>query len=375
MIGGVLLGGVLQSVGLAAAILAMGRDSIANRFLALTLAVLAGMMSVFVLGWTGRVEVSPWLAFLPVNLPLALGPALFAYILGLVRDEALGRWHFAPAVVHFVYLVVLQLLPEAPQVAWKAGVHDAAVKPLVEIATVVSLVAYTVAGLRLLGDYRVWLAQQRSDADRYAARWIGGVMIAFAVTTAALALLRFYTTFVGELDTGPLNLWFAAWSAWLGIEGWRQCDRRYPVMQTAPAPDVAEATGPDWAALGQRWRQEIEAQGWWRQADLSLAEAARRVGTNTTYLSRAINEGLGLNFNELINRMRAEEVARRIEAAEEPNFMQLALEAGFNSKATFNRAFRAVHGISPSDYRLRLKSQKSAGSPGSEAPHVRSPGT
>lgn len=376
MIGGVLLGGVLQSVGLAAAILATGKDSLANRFLALTLVVLAGMMSVFVLGWTGRVEVQPWLAFLPVNLPLALGPALFAYILGLVRDEALGRWHFVPAGVHFVYLIVLQLLPEAAQVAWKAGVHDAAVKPLVEIATVVSLVAYTVAGLRLLRDYRAWLAQQRSDADRYAARWIGAVMVTLALTTTALGLVRFYTSFVGELDTTALYLWFAGLSAWLGIEGWRQCDRRYPAMLAAgPAAEVAQAGGPDWAALGQRWRREIEAQGWWRQPDLSLAEAARRVGTNTTYLSRAINEGLALNFNELINRMRAEEVARQIQAADDPNFMQLALEAGFNSKATFNRAFRTVHGISPSDYRLRLKSQKSAGSPGSEAPHARSPGT
>jgi AraC-like DNA-binding protein len=272
--------------------------------------------------------------------------------------------------------MVLQLLPETTQAAWKASVHDAAVKPLVEIATVVSLVAYTVAGLRLLRDYRAWLAQQRSDADKYAARWIGAVMVTLALTTTALGLVRFYTSFVGELDTTALYLWFAGLSAWLGIEGWRQCDRRYPVMlAAAPAAEVAQAGGPDWAALGQRWRQQIEAQGWWRQPDLSLAETARRVGTNTTYLSRAINEGLGLNFNELINRMRAEEVARQIQAADEPNFMQLALEAGFNSKATFNRAFRTVHGISPSDYRLRLKSQKSAGSPGSEAPHVGSPGT
>jgi hypothetical protein len=261
MIGGVLLGALVQSAAVAAVLLAGGRDALANRFLALTLAVLCGMMSVFVLGWTGRVEVSPWLAFLPVNLPLALGPALFGYVLSLVRGAALSRRHFAPAALHFAYLAVLQFAPEATQLAWKDFAHDPVVKPLVEVATVVSLVAYSILGLRLLGEYRVWLAQQRSDADRYAARWIGGVMVAFAVTTAALALLRVYTTFVGELDAAPLYLWFAGLSVWLGIEGWRQCDRRYPVMQTAPAADVAETAGPDWAALGQRWRQEIEAQG------------------------------------------------------------------------------------------------------------------
>jgi AraC-like DNA-binding protein len=330
--------------------------------LALTLAVLAGMMSVFVLGWTGRAEVQPWLAFLPVNLPLALGPALYAYVLGLVREVALNRKHFIPAAVLFAYLCVLQTLPPAAQLAWKNNAHDALVKPLIEMATVVSLVAYTICGLRLLRAYRTWLAEQRSDADRFAALWIERVMVAFAVTTAALALVRGYTTFVGEVDSSPLYLWFAGLSAWLGIEGWRQSDRRYPAMQPSAATAVAEPASPDWRAQGQRWRNDIETGGWWREPDLTLADVARRVGTNTAYLSRAINDGLGMNFNELINRMRAEEVARLIKTQANPNLMQLALEAGFSSKATFNRAFRAVHGVSPSDYRAGLKSQKSAGS-------------
>jgi AraC-like DNA-binding protein len=366
---------VLQSLALATALLATPTNALANRFLALTLFVLGGMLSVFVLGWTGRAEVRPWLAFLPVNLPLALGPALFAYISGFVRKVAPDPRHFVPAALQFAYLLTLQLLPDASQAAWKAGAHDAVVKPLVEIATVVSLVLYTIGGLHLLRTYRLWLAQQRSDADRYAAQWMSRVMVALTVTTSALALVRVYTTFVGELDAGPLYLWFGCLSAWLGVEGWRQSDRRFPAMQGAPETEVTEASGPDWVALGEGWRQQIQAGGWWREPDLALADVARRVGTNTTYLSRAINEGLGFNFNELINRMRAEEVARLIDAAAAPNFMQLALEAGFSSKATFNRAFRAAYGISPRDYRERLKSQKSATLHGSEAPPAAAPGT
>ena len=362
-----LLGCVLQSLVIAVALGTSARDSVANGFLALTLAVLAGMMSVFVLGWTGRADVQPWLAFLPVNLPLALGPVLFGYVSCLVLGVAPGWRHFVPAAVLFAYLCVMQVLPDDVQIYWKSGTHDGVIKPLVEVATVVSLVAYTFFGLRLLGTYRAWLAQQRSDADRYAALWIGRVMVALAVTTTALGLVRAYTSFVGELDAAPLYLWFAGLSAWLGVEGWRQADRRYPVMQVLPVSDSAESSGPDWAALGERWRQQIQVGGWWREGDLALADVARRVGTNTSYLSRAINEGLGLNFNEMINRMRAEDVARRIEAEASPNLLQLALEAGFSSKATFNRAFRAVHGVSPSDYRGRLKSQKSEGSMGSEA--------
>ena len=85
-----------------------------------------------------------------------------------------------------------------------------------------------------------------------------------------------------------------------------------------------------------------------------LADLARRLGTNTAYLSRALNEGLGLNFNAFVNRMRAEEVGRRISAEPDtPDLLQLALDAGFSSKATFNRAFRTTFGMAPSEFRRR----------------------
>jgi AraC-like DNA-binding protein len=364
---GVLLAALVQGLVLAVALLSMARRSPANTYLALTLVVLSGMMSVFVLGWTGLPDVPPWLAFLPVNLPLALGPTLHGYITSLVTGEPPDRRHFIPAGVQLAYLLAMQVLPAGMQAAWKSGPHDEVIKPLVEVATVASLWVYSWLGLQALRRYRSWLAQQRSDADRYAAFWIGRVMLAFAATAAALALLRLYTTFVGELDAGPLHLWFAALGAWLGIEGWRQADRRYPVMQASPPSPAEEVAGPDWVAQGERWREVIRTGGWWRETDLTLADVARRLGTNTSYLSRAINDGLNLNFNELVNSMRTEEVARRIDAGDGTNFLQLALDAGFNSKATFNRAFKAALGQSPSEYRDRVKSRESGDSRGSEA--------
>ena len=104
-----------------------------------------------------------------------------------------------------------------------------------------------------------------------------------------------------------------------------------------------------------------------------MADLAGRLGTNTAYLSRAVNEGLGINFNEMINRMRAEEAARQIESESSATLVRIALDAGFSSKATFNRAFRAVHGASPSEFR-RLRSQISAVAQESEASSPVEPG-
>jgi AraC-like DNA-binding protein len=368
-LGAILLGSGSLSVTLAAALWFPINNAVANRYLSCVLLTLAGMMSVYSLGWTGRADVPSTLAFMPLNLPLALGPLLLGYVRALATGRGYSRLmlHMAPAAAHFLYLCVLQALPEGARTAWKDGPHDHDIKPLLEAATLVSLTLYAIAGLRLHGRYRAWLEQERSDADRYAARWIAGALITLLATLLALTLLRLYTWFVGELETGPLYLWLGVWATWLGVEGWRYSERLFPSMATPlrPATAASAAQGPDWVELGLRWQSRTQAEGWWREPDLSLADLAARLGTNTAYLSRAVNEGLGVNFNEMINRMRAMEAASLI-CASSATLVQIALDAGFSSKATFNRAFRAVHGVSPSEFR-RLRSQISAVTRESEA--------
>lgn len=357
-IGALLFGCGVQCVALAAALWFSGFGSPANRRLALALLVLSGMMSVYVLGWTGRAEAPSWLAFLPLNLPLALGPLLYAYVRRLAtgRDFARPLLHFAPAAASVIYCTVVLALPQAERAAFKAAVHDVIIKPLFEAAVLASLAAYGVAGLNTLHDYRRWLARERSDADRHGATWIGRILISLLATLSALALVRAYTWLIGELEVGPLYVWFGVWGVWLGVEGWRTAERRYPVMGANVTAGSAPASADmDWAGLGARWRNETQIAGWWREPELTLGDLARRLGTNTNYLSRAINDGIDVNFNEMINRMRAMEVARLIEAGEVENLLQAAHDAGFSSKATFNRAFRAVYGHSPSVHRLKSR--------------------
>ncbi len=88
--------------------------------------------------------------------------------------------------------------------------------------------------------------------------------------------------------------------------------------------------------------------------DLSLATLARRLGTNTHHLSRALNEGLGLNFSSFIGRLRSETVATALRADDRRDLLDLALEAGFSSKASFNRSFFATFATTPSAYRRAL---------------------
>lgn len=352
---GVLLACCALNLALAVALWTSAQQNRSAKLLALALVVLAGMMVVYPLGWTGKEDAPAAVALLPFNLPLALGPLLYGYVVVLAIGSTPRRkaTHLAPAAALFTYLVVAQFLPAEWQAAWKETIHDKWVKPFIEATVLVSLTGYSIAALRILRRYRRFISHTRSDADRFAMQWITRVLVGLTITLGLLMAVRLYTWNIGEVDGSGLTLWLGVLSAYLGVEGWRRSERRFPIME-----HVRDADTPahNWHDLGAAWRAKTEAAEWWRDDDLTLADLAKRLGTNSAYLSRAINEGLGMNFNAMINQMRAQEVARQIDAGKAGNLTRSAFEAGFSSKATFNRAFQAACGMSPSAWRKRLKS-------------------
>ena len=89
--------------------------------------------------------------------------------------------------------------------------------------------------------------------------------------------------------------------------------------------------------------------------DLDLKSLSERLQTPSYLVTKAINEGLGLNFYELINRYRVEEVESLLINHDHKRFtlMAVAFDAGFNSKTTFNTVFKKMTGVTPSHYRSR----------------------
>lgn len=85
--------------------------------------------------------------------------------------------------------------------------------------------------------------------------------------------------------------------------------------------------------------------------DLNRDDVARRLGTNGNYIADAIREATGgQTFTQFVNRYRLRHASRQLTAT---NFSveQIALDAGFNNRQTFNRLFREQFGMSPSDFR------------------------
>lgn len=91
--------------------------------------------------------------------------------------------------------------------------------------------------------------------------------------------------------------------------------------------------------------------------DLDLKKLSERVEVPAYRVTRAINEGLGVNFYDLINRYRVEAVKSMLmsDAHERFTLVSVAYDAGFKSKTTFNAAFKKITGLTPSSYRNQLR--------------------
>lgn len=351
----------LQVLALAAAIAPQAANASANRLLTAFLIVLVGVVTPYTIGFAGAYDAWRWLTFAPMAVTLALPPLLFGYTHALVRGCPPARLalHLVPPMLQLSYFLVCFMLPLDAKWNWYTGGHNRFVGPAFEIALLLSLGLYAAWSLRLLSTYRRDLAQARSDDDRFATAWLTRVIVALVAVLALYGAFTVWDWVSGGIDffqeTG-LYLALMAIGLYLGVEGWRHATLRFPVPEvaTAETPATEASATPDWAGVAAMFDARVRDAGWASEPDLSLPALARRLATNTGRLSRAINLGLGVNFSAWINGLRAEAVAAALDAGSTDDLLNLAFDAGFSSKASFNRAFQTRFGVAPSRYRRRV---------------------
>ena len=94
--------------------------------------------------------------------------------------------------------------------------------------------------------------------------------------------------------------------------------------------------------------------------DLKINDLAKLIDTPTHLLSEYINKKLNLNFFEFINQYRVYEFKQRVNNPqyEKYTLLAIALDVGFNSKASFNRIFKQQTKLTPSQYKNQNRSHR-----------------
>ena len=107
------------------------------------------------------------------------------------------------------------------------------------------------------------------------------------------------------------------------------------------------------AALAEKLEQLFRREQVFLESELSLAQLSDRLGIPAYQTSELINRKYREPFFDFINRKRIEEVKRRLgdAAYEHYSILGIAMDCGFNSKSSFNAAFKKFTGSTPSQFR------------------------
>jgi AraC-like DNA-binding protein len=365
-------------------------------------------------GWYDAHDAHSTLMFyVPWTNTVAFGPLLYAYFRALTDQQfALHGYkrHFVPALtvigifasafaVDWGYNHWWLNLPMPDHYGTKGHFASSLQNKswIFDLAGYGSLLFYGARTLRAFRAYQHYLDANFSDTARLQFGWVRRLLLAalaallvwFGLSIASSAgvplgfdgwwyaffatgILIYYLSFAGlqTSSTGRPALLFQpdAKDYAGGLEPAAQIQSPFvPLAAAETAPTSAADTGaapplvvetapnavaPDVAEWLPRLTALMETDAPWREPELTLADLAHRLRLAPAQLSRVINAGTGQNFNDFVNAYRVAEAARLLHdpAFRHYTLLAIALEAGFNSKSTFNRVFKKINGLTPSDF-------------------------
>lgn len=205
---------------------------------------------------------------------------------------------------------------------------------------------------RLLAERQGDLIQARHDARTVAAILLGGMLF---IDLAADAIFGFeWRPLVFAMTQNLMILAFGLWLAG------RLFDLRSNVLTFGVTFGGIPISGNDSKRddkqdnqLRLRLTALMDTERLFLDPDLTFAAFVDQMGASERAVRRLINHGLGYDhFRTFLNCYRVAEACRLLTdpTRADEKLITIALDSGFASLASFNRAFRAVQGCTPSQY-------------------------
>jgi AraC-like DNA-binding protein len=120
------------------------------------------------------------------------------------------------------------------------------------------------------------------------------------------------------------------------------------VKDDIPKPSLADSQWLD------KLTKAMEDEFYYRQVDLTIKNLSDHLSIPEHQLRRLINQHLGYrNFNDYLNRYRVRDAAQRLSDPKliRTPILTIAIESGYASLTTFNKAFKTLKTMTPSEFR------------------------
>ena len=386
---------LLQGLLFAALLILRGRreERYSDLWLAFLLFLEALSVIPFLLGWLGIDFLWEKFTFLPWDgFGWAAAPTLYLFLKSLTNEEWRFKWrsdgvHFIPYFAIFSYHLLIGgygLWHRDFVLNWWHNIENQYfIAATLLILSYAQTFFYYYLGWQLYKAYQAWTATQFSDLDTVSYKWFRNFLIFNTIVTCAELANTIYLTVVAF---GYDRMWLSyganmVLTYYLSISGFAQArirgvhfvprnedvasEKTDLFVENTEGGIVEQSTETTIVVSSKNGLTEDELTVWktkitklmktqkpYLQPDLTLSDLANQLKTNTSIVSQVINTGFAKNFNDFVNGYRVDEYLSKIGTPQYKHLTLLAVafECGFNSKTTFNRAFKKMTGKAPSDF-------------------------
>lgn len=317
-------------------------------------------------------------------ISLLYGPLLYFFVQNYISKKNLLKprhlLHFLPFVLDHIYNFFVfyrrsgsEKIMDLEEIM--AGIPDMELRFSL-MAYSISPLIYSIWSVLVLRIHRRNLKKLYSfTSDHLKLEWLWILTWSMLVVGTISLLLNSIIVFADFADWIRLRLIIvsvgAIWVFFLGYYSVRKTPfyRSYPVegidtleIEKEPVKDKYEKTklkDEDAEEIRLKLDKYMEMEKPYLNKNLTIGELAEAIEVPTYQLSQLINGHMLVSFFELVNSYRVKEVKVRFFDPKYSNLtlLGIAMECGFNSKASFNRIFKQLTNQTPTEY---IKTKKVA---------------
>lgn len=309
-------------------------------------------------------------ALLLAPVAFAADLALMPLLWSLVHRAFDPRYRFTPwSLLHFLPALLMLVLFGAsisalPPEQRNGFVHHATTGGGTRLGTarilvlLLQLVGYLYVIFSYLHKVKHYIREHYSEPELARKVWVPRFVTLFAAVFVAVVVCD---SFWPHTDAWLLQLLTVII---MGYLLYAELDTALTVRHhPLPAPEEMAEADNSKANMGQlalyarQVAEYLESSEAYTNPNLSLKDVAKATGLSSKNLSRAINAILEKSFFDLVNGLRVEKSKALLLAKKERGYTldTIAEECGFNSRFTFNAAFKRATGLTTSEW---LKSTK-----------------
>lgn len=316
----------------------------------------------------GFQQVYPRLQFLPVLFIWGIGPAFYAYLRFLFQQPISNKdlkWLFFPLLIEFLYFNSCTIIfwikdwdylnLNVFQRVWVFNVFS-----VEHIIGLIIIAVYLIKSYKFLRGAQVL----------YASNKIRSILICFGLLWIIWVPYTIMDIVYYDFGFPPSGFYvfyilFAILTYGIGFYGFRINDKTIVTLAIPESKNVNHDFGqpsisPEMEILSNQLNDLMATEKYFLDPEINLSSFSEIVGLHPNKVSALINTAIGYSFRDFVNSYRLEEFKSRAKTYnfKSKTILSLAYESGFNSKASFNRAFKKFNTVSPVEFLDKISKNK-----------------